>query len=426
MSWRIHTGDCRAILGGMEGASVDAVVTDPPYEIGFMGKRWDSSGISYQPAVWEEVLRVLKPGGHLLAFGGTRTYHRLTCTIEDVGFEIRDSIHWIYGSGFPKSRDISKAIDEVAPRFAMFGAFAAHFAERRKASGKTQKEIAQNFPSKTGGLTGCVWNWENAASVPTLKQWAVLRPILNLSEQWLPLIQRIETIREILGEQKKARAIGSSSALPTLGAPTEYQTWNITAPATEAAKQWEGWGTALKPAHEPIILAHKPFPGTVAANVQRYGTGALNVEGCRVQTGPVSGGGNNFDAWRSAEGRKDRPSIHGKSTGGHNVGRWPPNVCLSPEAAAELDRQSGASASSIGTPRAGRAGQGWGMTSTGSEYEDSGGASRFFPIFRYEPKASRGERDAGLPDGEHNLHPTVKPVALMQWLCRIITPPGGT
>jgi hypothetical protein len=166
----IHIGNCKEILATLEADSVDSVVTDPPYELAFMGKKWDASGIAYDVSMWAECLRVLKPGGHLLAFGGTRTYHRMTCAIEDAGFEIRDSIHWIYGSGFPKSLDVSKTID------------------------------------KTG-------------------------------------IQL------------------------------------ITAPATAAAAaKWEGWGTALKPAHEPVVVARKPLAGTVAANVLEHGTGALNID----------------------------------------------------------------------------------------------------------------------------------------------------
>lgn len=327
MSWKIHQGDCRIILGAMDDSSIDAIVTDPPYEIGFMGKKWDSSGITYDPAVWEEALRVLKPGGYLLAFGGTRTYHRLACAVEDAGFEIRDSIHWIYGSGFPKSRDISKAID-------------------REAGLLPPESIRFNVAGYT----------HNEKMLPTAPSSGYVKPI----------------------------------------------------PATEAAKQWEGWGTGLKPAHEPIVLARKPFPGTVAANVQRHGTGALNVGGCRVGD---SGGGTHCKN-RDRDGQCLGHNNAGRSTSGETIhgldstgGRWPPNLCLSPEAAEEMDRQSG--------------------ELHGGREANTGGASRFFPIFKYQPKASQRERHAGLPKEVRNIHPTVKPVILMQWLCRLITPPGG-
>ena len=387
MTWKIITDDCRAMLGGVDGSSVDAVVTDPPYEIGFMGKKWDSSGIAYNPAVWGEVLRVLKPGGHLLAFGGTRTSHRLVCAIEDVGFEIRDSIHWIYGSGFPKSRDVSKAIDREVG------------VERKVVGRKIVVGTNQPMSNKqaAGGRRG-----------DSSKGWD--RP-------WRSDPDRLEA------------------------------NCSITAPATEAAKQWEGWGTALKPAHEPIVVARKPLTGTVAQNVLKHGTGALNIDECLVE----SVGGEHRVGESSQENRyTDKGSTNFAATpgprGGAPEGRWPPNICLSPEAAAELDRQSG-ELSNCGGPKKTTHDSGmFGIGQPGVVYPDSGGASRFFPIFRYQPKASRREREAGLepigadpsfPQGTHprrvseeqgnrNPHPTVKPVALMQWLCRLVTPPGGT
>ena len=182
----LHHGDCLDVLAQMPSASVDAIVTDPPYGLSFMGKGWDYQVPSVE--IWEQCLRVLKPGGHLLAFAGTRTQHRMCVNIEDAGFEIRDMIAWVYGSGFPKSQNVGKAIDKAAPRRGQFDAFAEHFAERLKASGKKQKEVAALFPSKTGGLTGCVWNWANGANVPTKEQFLILKPLLGLSDQYVELI----------------------------------------------------------------------------------------------------------------------------------------------------------------------------------------------------------------------------------------------
>jgi len=244
----ILVGDSRETLKGLADSSVDSCVCDPPYELGFMGKAWDSTGIAYDVGLWSEVLRVLKPGGHLLAFGGTRTHHRMVCAIEDAGFEIRDEIQWLYGSGFPKSLDVSKAIDKAA-------------CAEREVVGKVAGMGKQN-PKWNGTAQG--------------------------------------------------RAENSFKS--------EY---DATTPATVAAKQWQGWGTALKPACEPICVARKPLGGTVAANVLAHGTGAINVDGCRVDgtvtTNPlvrnVGGFGNNGMA-NQAEPPQSVTS----------QGRWPANV----------------------------------------------------------------------------------------------------
>lgn len=301
---RIFRGDCREVLRGLPENSFDAVVTDPPYELGFMGKSWDSSGVAFDPETWREVLRVLKPGGHLLAFGGSRTSHRIAVAIEDAGFEIRDGCIWLYGSGFPKSLDVSKAIDKEAG--------------------------AEREPGKPGPYAA----------------------------------RRVTT-------GAKAQVYQDGAAEP--------DTALITQPATDAAKQWQGWGTALKPAHEPIIMARKPLSEkTVAKNVLLHGTGGINVDACRIA-------GEKPQVTRSASAFM--ANHDGRQSEDSSVGRWPSNVLLSEEAAAELDLQTG-------------------------------GASRFF----YVAKASRSERNAG---GAENGHPTVKPLALMQQLVRLVTPPGG-
>lgn len=342
----VYHGDCLDVLRGLPDASVDAVVTDPPYELLFMSRAWDGSGIAYNVDMWRQCLRVLKPGGHLLAFGGTRTYHRMACAIEDAGFEIRDSIHWTYGSGFPKSLDVSKAID--------------------KAAGATREVVGE-------------------ANVPA----------------------------------------GHAFAGETYGGDSRVVV-DITAPATDAARQWDGWGTALKPSHEPIVVARKPLVGTVAGNVLAHGTGAINVDGCRVAGEP----------WKAhtatglgtvkffTEG--DTPEIEKQP---HAAGRWPANTILThapdcdPDGGcgagcpcAEMDAQSGVS-TSVGVaafkPRS--------VYNADAEGYDISGASRFFPAFYYTAKASSAER----PRGDGVAHPTVKPLDLMRWLVRLVTPPGG-
>ena len=325
-------GNCLETLKTLEDNSIDSIVTDPPYELGFMGKSWDNSGIAYNQDLWAQCLRVLKPGGHLLAFSGSRTYHRMTVAIEDAGFEIRDQIMWLYGSGFPKSLDVSKAIDKAA------GA--------KRARVPTNEGIASGAGNYGGG-----------------------------------------------------------------GKQLRNGTKQVDEAITPEAQRWQGWGTALKPAHEPIVVARKPLIGTVANNVLTYGTGALNIDGSRVGTGTgevrtyevVDMRGGNYG--QDKEAYADRPKLERTTI---DQGRWPANVIHD-----------------------------------GSEEE----WSRFF----YCAKASKSERNAGLeglperetekmdggpfvsPTGRDstkikmsNFHPTVKPLALMRYLIKLVTPPGGT
>lgn len=363
-------GDMRDVLRVLPDNFVDAVVTDPPYHLtnvvqrfgaddaaparsngptgvyarssaGFMGKRWDGGDISFQPDTWREIFRVLKPGGHLLAMGGTRTYHRLACAIEDAGFEIRDMVAFMYGTGFPKSLDVSKQIDKAAG------------AERE--------------------VTGQDCNFGKS---------------------------RIEDGKIAFGDYAG--------------------TWDITAPATDAARKWQGWGTALKPAIEPTCLARKPLSeATVAANVLRWGTGALNIDGCRVSSGEerktLSGG----------MGRKANP-IYGQFVRADveslttTQGRWPANVIH--DGSAEVIEAfpvttSGKESGPRGTRPGGFGNVGASKGSdrpNGPQYGDFGSAARFF----YSAKASKAER-AG------SKHPTVKPIALKAHFIRLITPPGG-
>jgi site-specific DNA-methyltransferase (adenine-specific) len=285
----------------MDANSIDSIVCDPPYEISFMSKNWDSTGIAYDPEFWALCLRVLKPGGHLVSFGACRTYHRIACAIEDAGFEIRDSLFWNFGSGFPKSLDISKAIDKAA------GA---------------EREVVGTSKSPFRMASPTIGNTLNSTQA---------------------------------GDTRSTDAGG-------------YIVREHTAPATPEAQQWDGWGSALKPAHEPVVLARKPLAGTVAATVLEYGTGGLNVDGCRLP------GGKNVpaSAARDRIGQIAKGDEKGRTmdTRGFdpNVGRWPPNVLLSPETAAKL-----------------------GDKASYFPVFDYGDEDRFF----YAPKASREEREAG-------------------------------
>ena len=362
----IRIGNCIDLMSEMADNSIDAVVTDPPYELGFMGKSWDASGIAYNTEVWRQCLRILKPGGHLLAFGGSRTYHRLACAIEDAGFDIRDQIMWVYGSGFPKSMNIGKAID--------------------KAAGASREVVGV-------GKSGKNRNVLNAANYPD-----------------------------------------------TFGGDYE-----ITEAATQEAKQWEGWGTALKPAHEPIVVARKPVNGTIAQNVMTWGTGAINIDGCRVKR---DDGDDSVAGSRTATFGTQETVSGGNGSGGweqNDIGRFPANfIHDGSDEVLQLFPNSKA-----GKPQEKRGTGGiWGKGDghsipVGPSYGDDGSAARFF----YCAKPSTAERNAGL-DGlqkkkadtrsdvaagmwkdknaaHQNHHPTVKPITLMRYLIRMVVPPNG-
>ena len=380
-------GDCREAMRTMPDNSVDAIITDPPYELGFMGKSWDSTGIAYDVTVWQECLRVLKPGGHLLAFGGSRTYHRLACAIEDAGFQIRDQIMWVYGSGFPKSLNISKAID--------------------RAAGAEREETG--LPN---GMNSCLG-----------------------------------------GSACKCQTDGLKYS------PTKHAAHSL--PSTAEAKEWDGWGTALKPAHEPIVLARKPLDGTVAQNVLTHGVGGINIDGCRVAhqseedrasatpQGKVTSNkmaGSAPDVDDAGRVDVDRPDT--------TLGRFPANfIHDGSDEVLELFPQSkgGAFPKKSNIPTGRHYEGGWGAVDNGVRTEmGDGSAARFF----YCAKASKKDRNEGLddfprkqtgtyaqdewsknnmgntPDSHRdpiaNHHPTVKPTDLMRYLCRLVTPPNGT
>jgi DNA modification methylase len=461
----LYHGDCIEVMRTLPDASVEAVVTDPPYGLSFMGKDWDNGGkmlgqmatgdeqrgafayggshdrgyadndtlgfqaFSYSWAT--EALRVLKPGGHLLAFGGTRTWHRLAVAIEDAGFEVRDSIAWMYGSGFPKSHDVSKGIDKKRHDRTETLKVTAWIRESRDAASISNRDIDGAF-----GFVGMAGHWTSSASqpaVPTLDQIPTILDVLGLSLDDVPadIRELIWTLngnkgqpgaawaeREVVGSDTKARSTSGKSALPTLNGTTVYETWDITAPATPAAQQWQGWGTALKPAFEPIVVARKPLIGTVAANVLTYGTGALNIDGCRIRTDDTRS-----PASRTALGLINDDSWQAKSVmAGSASGRWPANVILDESQAAALDAQSGILKDGVAGARTGAANGyegGWGgQPEHRNGYGGQGGASRFF----YTAKANSSER----PNVDGVAHPTVKPLDLMRYLVRLVTPPGGT
>jgi site-specific DNA-methyltransferase (adenine-specific) len=371
----LYCGDCIAVLTTLADNSVDSVVTDPPYHLttgkqggtgdaslnlnspagrsristGFMGKVWDGGDIAFRPELWRGVFRVMKPGAHLLAFGGTRTYHRMACAIEDAGFEVRDCIQWIYGSGFPKSLNVSKAIDkEAGAEREVVGPGTRHNSKRCAVAHGDTERLAGGIPP-------------------------------------------------------------------------------ITAPATDAAREWQGWGTALKPACELIVLARKPLSeGTVVANVLKWGTGAINIDACRIGDfagcRPLPYG---RDGEASANRRyTERGSTNFAATpgprGGSPAGRWPANIITdgSDEVVGAFPAESKSGGSVVSPPSPKTAGIYGDYARDGQRFHghaDNGSAARFF----YTSKA----------DGEDRLgskHPTVKPVDLIQHLVRLVTPPGGT
>jgi DNA modification methylase len=428
----VHGGDCLDVLRGMESYSVDSCVTDPPYALvsiakrfgadsaappkdyggsgvyqrasaGFMGKQWDTGDRAFTVELWAEVFRVLKPGAHVLAFAGTRTYHRLACAIEDAAFEIRDQVGWAYGSGFPKSRNVSKDIDK-RPGVSRYPEFAADLRAAMKAKGYTNTfDVAEKV---VGRRTGAVANWQKY-QFPEAKWWPALRDLLDMDgAKWGPIIAEAE--REIVGQQQQ----GKLAVAPGQDNDRSAITLDITAPSTAAGREWQGWGTALKPAWEPIVLARKPLSeGTVAANVLKHGTGAINVDGCRVDSDGTHGSANSAGQGAGRATANPEP---------HALGRWPANlihdgsdevVAAFPETATGFrPKQSTANPNDNG-----RVIYGKGLGHQGVKpFNDAGSAARFF----YSSKADADDRLG-------SKHPTIKPVDLIQYLVRLITPPNG-
>ena len=335
---RLLLGDCREILATLEAESVDAIVCDPPYELGFMGKGWDRSGVAFDAATWAACLRVAKPGAHLVAFGGTRTAHRLAVAIEDAGWEIRDTIAWCYWSGFPKSLDISKDMD--------------------RAAGAAREVVATPM-----GRTG----------------------------------------------NKYAKGLGDPRPWMSKAAEAGYHEHPGPTPATDLARQWNGWGTAIKPAFEPAILARKPLRETsIARQVMATGTGALNIDACRFAPGDPMWPGPDDGEYTYTAARPPSPNATSyelsaapaQQSAGQRIGRFPSNLIHVPKASRE-ERELGCE----GLP-----------VRTGAEAVDREEGQSLD-----SPSAGAGRT----ADGVRNWHPTVKPLHLMRWLVRLVTPPGG-
>lgn len=588
--YKIHNGNSLEVLKTLDENSIDSIVCDPPYELGFMNKKWDSSGIAYNVELWKECLRVLKPGGHLLAFSDSRTYHRMAVAIEDAGFEVRDQIMWVYGclsedtyivtpngvnsykeikigdlvlcydkgsreysylpiediyeydikdtayritsdftdqivsrnhrclverngievfvfaeecsekevvpfiqmeyssitdiqhsttlatitpfeyegkvlcvkvptgsfvavrngkafptgnSGFPKSHDISKAIDKRGGNTHLSKEIGDAIKKARLNRGLSIKECDDKF---CGGTTN--WSWfegrPNGQRIPSTET------LTDISKEWPEISNILELVKEskrkIIGNQTKARIKSSNSAIPSLGEEVEYKTWDITSSTTEEAEKWQGWGTALKPAHEPICLARKPFDTTVAENVILHGTGAINIDGCRIGTNTKT----NSNGKRSMYGGNSllESKTHNPETKKYDYGRFPANFIHdgSDEVVSLFPDSKGMSGGGIRKKESDIMPSIQVKGESDNEHlhrNDEGSAARFF----YCAKASKKDRDEGCEGKElkarqtmgngigrqpnqdlannHNHHPTVKPTDLMRYLCRLVTPPNG-
>jgi DNA modification methylase len=351
---KLLLGDCLDKLKELEDNSVDSIVTDPPYGLSFMGKKWDYDVPSQD--IWEECMRVLKPGGHLLSFAGSRTYHRMAVRIEDAGFEIRDQIMWIYGSGFPKSHNIGKAVDEKL--------------------GNTREVIGEKHR----------------------------------------------------GDVQKAKQNGSGYLADPANRNNTKQFGYGTEIITKGNTEWEGWGTALKPAHEPIVMARKPISEkTIVDNVLEWGTGGINIDDSRINlNGDYKSKPNGRPSLTGLDDKYDSNTANQPDT----IGRFPANIIFDEEAGKLLDEQSGISKSTGGRSgnKEGKEANifaeykdgknNWANKMYVGDYNDKGGASRFF----YCPKTSKTDRN----EGTDNNHPTVKPTDLMLYLIRLVTPKGGT
>lgn len=377
----LYEGDMLKMLENIKPDSIDSIVTDPPYELNFMGKGWDSAGVSFQKETWKKCFDVLKPGGYLLAFGGSRTFHRIACAIEDAGFEIRDTICWLYGSGFPKGINIANGI------------------EGKLTIGSANKKDQKQLDGEKG-IIQLGYNKNNA------------------EDGWRP--------NNYNGQETTVKV-------------------NYT---TDEAKRWEGWNTALKPSYEPIIVARKPFDGTLIDNVLKYGVGGINIDECRVETNEqLQGTTSKLAKYGGSSYLESKTKNNGEYEQNPN-GRYPANTILTYDETdyeevcggfpitksvggsmtmPDLRDVGKKSKESIGIDKLS-----FGQVSNAERKEtsytapsDEGSAARYF----YCAKASKRDRDEGLEafaKSRKNTHPTVKPTDLMQYLVRLVTPKGGT
>ena len=389
-------GDNLEIMKTFKSESVDSIVTDPPYGFRFMGKKWDYMVPSVEQ--WEQCLRILKPGGYLLSFCGARTQHRMAVNIEDAGFEIRDMMAWVYGSGFPKSMDVSKAIDKIdasEKRVGMQTEFTKWMRDLKPNRTAIKKCLVDaGLITSKSNLVGHFFEFSQP-QIPSVEMYETFKHLIPTPPDHIMGLIINRTVesenfknRPVVGTKKgvdtKKQSIACAINAQGLKESTRTE-FNITAPATAAGQEWEGWGTALKPALEPITMARKPFRGTVASNVLEWGTGSINIDACRIPTDETIrfGDGTMGDGVRYRPQRKELMKP-GKQ---NPLGRFPANLIHdgSPEV---LDIFPGSGEKS---------------------------AARYF----YCPKATKADR------GDYNNHPTVKPTNLMRYLVRLVTPPGG-
>jgi DNA modification methylase len=415
--FQIHHGDNREILKTLPAGSIDACISDPPYELGFMGRKWDATGIAYDAEMWREVFRVMKPGAHLVAFGGTRTYHRMACAIEDAGFEIRDQLAWTYASGFPKSMDVSKALDRQKGNRDEILRVTKFVREAAKAAGVTNRQIDETF-----GMNGMAGHWTSSTSqpaVPTAEQWPKLLDLLRVDEVPEELRSLVEKIIREKGQPGPNWFKREVTGVHDQAAPAQVWNKNFGNPAdatpkerrdnaaSEDAKRWQGWGTALKPAWEPIVLARKPLAGTVAANVTKHGVGALNIDGTRIPyasaadaAAAAAEGLRSSDAKRNVEGwgmKQNRVTAGEYAAGAAGLGRFPSNLMHdgSPEVLEAFG--PGEEPPAAGPARSDGSESGWlfdeiPVPENAICREDLTGPARFF----FCAKASSDDREAGL------------------------------
>jgi DNA modification methylase len=488
-SYKLYKGDMRNMLDVIKKESIDAVLTDPPYELNFMGKGWDNSGIAFQPDTWKKCYEVLKPGGYLLAFGGSRTFHRIACAIEDAGFEIRDTIMWIYGMGFPKSQNIGKQLekrleDEKTKQKTEHDLRLMWERDIQKTmrNEEEQNEVLQSQLQKqslqvSGKTTSDVWGeqssmerWSNIQKTERELQRCKVcemskRVSINGEKRWICNGTQAcdgKTLREMFEQSGSCASYRPQSEQQQDREPDAIQEQCRTQESREVIEYWNKFGTALKPSFEPIIVARKPFKGSLVDNVIEYGVGGINIDECRV--------GNEI----ITQLQKDMTKYHGNKLGaGHHtkmtgvktqtIGRFPANTILTYDET-DFDEVCG------GFPTSNKPNGNitkkykmnnqvygdYGYCNTWEAYQDSGSASRYF----YCAKASKKDRDEGCQDLEDtvnacsnqaiaelkrgndnfsdetnstfnkvykgkNTHPTVKPTDLMQYLVRLVTPNGG-
>jgi DNA modification methylase len=441
---KIICGDCRGVMKGIPDNSIDTIITDPPYGLSFMGKKWDYQVPSIE--IWQECLRVLKLGGTALIFAGSRTQHRMAVNVEDAGFILKDCIMWLYGSGFPKASDISKQIDKTGGKSLKW--FIDYIIEIATKRGISKKELTSLFPSKTGGMTGWLYNKASGIQSLTIEQYNKLKDFLDLPFETLE-----EAEREVIGKNE----FGASSIYGSeiYNNRKENKILDITIPRTPEATLWNGWKShGLKPAYEPILVAMKPNEGSYANNALKWGVAGLNIDG-----GRISYQGKN-DIKKAS--RKNSNILQDKKGQWTNKkmrvfkpqGRYPANIILDEEAGQLLDEQSGNVGGDTRKSKSTYDKGAWGnmpAVESTALYNDTGGASRFF----YCAKASKAERNRGCGELEEkeraninkmmgkagnfktgsgndrtekfrNSHPTIKPLALMKYLCTLTkTPTGG-